>query len=170
MLLASAAADAAAVDGREEALIEDVVLALGKTGLVLPRPGGPNIDADIGGENIRAFLQWLRGPMPERAARTTHSQKQTLSALGAAQGAAIAAQGSMKSSLQSAMKEKVEPAHNDWLQQLANKQLLMSHDPRFRHTALSTHVDEEPAVILGGPESLEDFYDLFSAKKRQHLD
>lgn len=157
MLLARSATSAAQSDGREEVAVEDIVLALTGRGIIRPpRRGTDNSD-------ISEFIAWLKSSAFERTAQVSHFQQRTSSALGAAQGAAIAAQQAAHDPLASAQQQSSgrDDQPSDWLKSLVQQQALMGQEKKFRNTVLGESI-EENVVITGGPASIEEFFQEYS--------
>lgn len=150
-MLAATAMEAAALNGRTDADLEDAVMAMEDWKIVMQHVDGGDT------EGIDDFLRWLRSPAgPRRALQVGRLQQQTLSALGAAQGAAIAAQQGSHD-MQAAHAAHQMLRGDDWLKMLVNKQILMGHDKRFKGTVVGPEEDVEEFVIQGGPTSIEDW-------------
>ncbi|PRT52440.1 Transcription initiation factor TFIID subunit 3 [Wickerhamiella sorbophila] len=156
MLLARSATTAAQNDGREEVTMEDIVLSLTGRGIIRPpRRGTDNSD-------ISEFMAWLKSGGFERTAQVSHFQQRTSSALGAAQGAAIAAQQAAHDPQGSVQQQssRRDDQQSDWLNSLVQQQALMGQEKKFRNTVLGESVEED-VVIAGGPASLEEFFQTY---------
>lgn len=153
VLLARSAVSAAQGDGREEITFEDAVLALAGRGIIRPPPTGSD-DSDIS-----ELMAWLNSTSFERGSQVAHFQQRTSSALGAAQGAAIAAQQAAhdpQAPSQQATPGR-EEERSDWLKLLVQQQVLMGQEKKFRNTPLGES-SEDQVVIAGGPPTLEDYF------------
>lgn len=193
-LLATKCTRNAQLSGRNLVEIQDVALAMEQIGLIYPRSILDPFDTDVNSiKGFNEFIDWAKGPVPEQTRRMAKQAipEPAIATIGSANTTGVTSvnitgitRANTTAAIRSAnitaqdmtMTTETEQTENkghlqsDWLANLARKRVKVGQEKRFKGTVLASILGDEdeevqPDVkIVGGPTSMEDFYDKFYDK------